>query len=99
MYGTNFPKEKIHIHFDKESYLPGETIWFKAYLFEENLPSERSTNFYAAIYDDKGKLIKQQISPVFTGSSEGHFDIPDTLKSSQLICRAYTTWMLNFDTT
>lgn len=98
LYGTNFPQEKIHIHFDKESYLPGETIWFKAYLFEENLPSERSTNFYAAIYDDKGKLIRQQISPVFAGSSDGHFDIPDTIKSGQIICRAYTSWMLNFDT-
>lgn len=99
LYGANFPQEKIHIHFDKESYLPGETVWFKAYLFEDNLPSERSTNFYAAIYDDKGKLIKQQISPVFMGSTDGHFDIPDTLTSSQLICRAYTSWMLNFDTT
>jgi len=99
LYGTNFPQEKIHIHFDKESYMPGETIWFKAYLFEEHLPSERSTNFYAALYDDQGRLVQQKISPVFKGSSDGHFDIPDSLKSSQLICRAYTKWMLNFDTT
>ncbi len=98
LYGTSFPREKIHIHFDKESYMPGETIWFKAYLFEENLPSERSTNFYAAIYDDSGKIIKQQLSPVFMGSAEGHFDIPDSIKAAQLICRAYTSWMLNFDT-
>ena len=98
LYSTNFSQEKIHIHFDKESYLPGETIWFKAYLFEENLPSERSTNFYAAIYDDQGKLIKQQLSPVFMGSTDGHFDLPDTLRASQIICRAYTSWMLNFDT-
>ncbi len=99
LFGTNFPQEKIHIHFDKESYLPGETIWFKAYLFEENLPSERSTNFYAAIYDDKGKIIKQQLSPIFMGSTDGHFIIPDTIKSTRIICRAYTSWMLNFDTT
>lgn len=99
LYGTNFPQEKIHIHFDKEAYLPGETIWFKAYLFEENMPSERSTNLYTAIYDDKGNLIKQHISPVFMGTADGHFDIPDTLHTSQLICRAYTSWMLNFDTT
>jgi hypothetical protein len=86
------------MHFDKELYLPGETIWFKAYLFEENLPSERSTNFYASIYDDLGKLVKQLVSPVFSGTTDGHFDIPDSIKSTQLICRAYTTWMLNFDT-
>ncbi|MBK7433270.1 MAG: hypothetical protein IPI66_04705 [Chitinophagaceae bacterium] len=27
----------------------------------------------------------------------GHFDIPDTIRSNQLICRAYTGWMMNFD--
>ena len=97
LYGTNYPQEKIHVHFDKESYLPGETIWFKAYLFEENLPSERSTNFYASLYDENGKLVKQLISPIFKGSSDGHFVIPDSLTSSQLIYRAFTGWMLNFD--
>jgi len=99
VYGANFPQEKIHIHFDKESYMPGETIWFKAYLFEENFPSERSTNFYMTLYDEYGKLIHQIISPVFGGTSDGHFDIPDSLRSLQLICMAYTSWMLNFDTT
>ncbi|MEP7256235.1 MAG: hypothetical protein ABI666_10710 [Ferruginibacter sp.] len=99
LYGTNFPQEKIHIHFDKEIYLPGETIWFKAYLFEENLPSERSTNFYAALYDENGKLIQEQLSPIFNSTTDGHFDIPDSLQSKQLICRAYTSWMMNFDTT
>jgi hypothetical protein len=98
-YGVNFPQEKIHIHFDKEVYFPGETIWFKAYLFEEYLPSVRSTNFYASLYDEEGKLIQQQLCPIFNGSTDGHFQIPDSLKSKQLICRAYTTWMLNFDTT
>jgi hypothetical protein len=97
LYGTNFPQEKIHIHFDKQSYLPGETIWFKAYIFEENLPSERSTNFYAAIYDDRGKLIQKLVSPIFGSAADGHFIIPDSLRTDQLLCRAYTSWMLNFD--
>jgi len=98
LYGTNFPQEKIYIHFDKEAYLPGETVWFKAYLFEENLPSSRSTNFYAALYDEEGELIQQHTSPIFNSTTDGHFTIPDSLGSKQLICRAYTTWMLNFDT-
>ncbi|MEI9958132.1 MAG: hypothetical protein WDM90_17915 [Ferruginibacter sp.] len=97
-YGQNFPQEKIHIHFDKESYLPGETIWFKAYVFEEYQPSSRSTNFYASLYDADGKLIQQQLCPIFDGTASGHFQIPDSLQSRQLICRAYTAWMLNFDT-
>lgn len=98
LIGTNFPQEKIHVHFDKESYMPGETIWFKAYLFEENLPSDRSTNLYVSLYDENGKLLQQQVSPIFSSSSDGHFVIPDSLQSTQVICRAFTSWMLNFDT-
>lgn len=98
LYGTNFPQEKIHLHFDKEAYIPGETIWFKAYIFEEDQPSARSTNFYAALYNENGKLIQTQLCPIFNATTDGHFDIPDSLQGKQLICRAYTTWMLNFDT-
>ena len=98
LYGANFPHEKIYVHFDKETYLPGETIWYKAYVFEENQLSERSTNFYAALYDENGKLLQHQMNPVFGATADGHFSIPDSLYSGQLICRAYTTWMLNFDT-
>jgi len=98
LYGTSFPREKIHIHFDKETYLPGETIWFKAYVFEEDLPSVRSTNFYAALYDEDGKMLQEKISPIFNSTTDGYFTIPDSLGSKQLICRAYTAWMLNFDT-
>lgn len=97
LYGTNFPQEKIHIHFDKESYLPGETIWFKAYLFEDNLPGKKSTNFYAGLYDENGKLVQQQLCPIFSSTASGYFTIPDSLPDRQLICRAYTTWMQNFD--
>ncbi|MDQ6609436.1 MAG: hypothetical protein M3Y85_06420, partial [Bacteroidota bacterium] len=30
---TADPQEKIYMQFDKSYYNPGETIWFKAYLF------------------------------------------------------------------
>ena len=30
---AQYPSQKIHLHIDKDIYLPGETIWFKAYLF------------------------------------------------------------------
>jgi hypothetical protein len=33
IYANNYPQEKIHVHFDKKLYSPGETIWFKAYIF------------------------------------------------------------------
>ncbi len=55
--------EKIYIHFDKDIYLPGETVWFKAYVFNNNQLSSLSTVFYTAIYDASGKLIKQKNIP------------------------------------
>jgi hypothetical protein len=91
------PGEKIHIHFDKEIYLPGETIWFKAYLFEENMPTQNSTNFYVALFNQSGQAIERKLCPIINASTSGFFTIPDTITSSQLLCRAYTKWMLNFD--
>jgi len=98
LYGLNFPREKIHVHFDKESYLPGEDLWFKAYIFEDHLPSARSTNFYIALYDESGKLLQQNVQPILRSSADGNFRLPDSIKDRQVICRAYTSWMLNFDT-
>ncbi len=97
-YSENFAAEKVHLHFDKEVYLPGETVWFKAYVFEENLPSLRSTNFYISLYNKNGTALQQKIYPIINATADGHFDIADTTTSDQLICRAYTSWMLNFDT-
>lgn len=98
LYGLNYPQEKLYIQFDKEGYFPGETIWFKSYVFEDNLPSTRSTNFYIALYDSSGKQIGQSLTPVIDAASDGHFVLPDTIAGSQITCRAYTAWMLNFDT-
>jgi len=97
VYGNLLPAEKMPIHFDKAFYLPGETIWFKAYILEEYLPSSKSTNLYISLYLDNGKALQQKVLPIFNGTADGHFEIPDTLKSNQLICRAFTGWMLNFN--
>ncbi len=96
-YGENFGAEKIHVHFDKDIYLPGETVWFKAYVFEENLPTQRSTNLYISLYDETGKAVQQNICPIINATANGHFAVPITFTAPQLICRAYTAWMLNFD--
>ena len=31
-FAAAFPREKVHLHFDNESYYQGDTIWFKAYV-------------------------------------------------------------------
>ncbi|MBX9782044.1 MAG: hypothetical protein K2X48_02010 [Chitinophagaceae bacterium] len=90
----NAPAETIYIHYDKDVYAPGETIWFKAYLFTNNMPSEISTNFYAEIYDTKGILIERKLYPIVSGSAYGYFVIPDSLLINKIYFRAYTPFIL-----
>jgi hypothetical protein len=99
VYGEKFPQEKVHVHFDKSLYNPGETIWFKAYLFSGLLPSPISRNFYTELIDPTtGKMLQRKVTPIFEGTTAGSFDLPLTLTNASVIFRAYTTWMLNFDT-
>jgi hypothetical protein len=98
LYGERYPQEKIYVQFDKPAYNTGETIWFKSYLFAGISPSLISKNFYAELLDPSGKVIQHKLFPIYEASSAGHFDLPLNLPHSTLIFRAYTTWMLNFDT-
>ena len=98
IYANNYPQEKIHLQLDKNLYRPGETVWFKAYIFTGADPSTLSRNFYAELSDPSGTILERKVYPVTESSTAGSFDLPKTIKSRHLHLRAYTTWMTNFDT-
>ncbi|MBS1600314.1 MAG: hypothetical protein JST75_18950 [Bacteroidetes bacterium] len=98
IYADHFPQEKMYLQFDKNVYNPGETIWFKAYLFMGIEPSPISKNFYAELSDGNGNILQRKISPFFESTVAGNFDIPVKYAGNHLHVRAYTSWMLNFDT-
>ena len=99
LYAENFQQEKIHIHFDKSIYNKGETIWYKAYIMMGNELSNYSKNFYVDWFDEQGKLISHTTAPVFESSARGQFIIPEKYIGKLVHAKAYTNWMLNFDTT
>lgn len=92
------PQEKIYVHFNKYYYNPGETIWYKAYIFSGLEPSVSSKNFYAELIDETGSVLNRKTSPVVESSSAGSFDLATNLTKSTLFFRAYTVSMLNGDT-
>lgn len=94
---SQYPQEKLYVHFDKNFYSPGETIWFKAYLFIAQTPSWISKTLYAELLDDQGKLLQRKTAPVVMSGSAVAFDLPVTTNSSMVFVRVYTRWMLNFD--
>lgn len=92
------PQEKMHVHFDKNFYNPGETIWFKAYLFTGLDRSQISKNFYAELRDENGVLLDKKTAPVIMSGAASSFDLDSNYKKSTVYFRAYTTSMLNGDT-
>ncbi|HEV7331456.1 MAG TPA: hypothetical protein VGN63_10500 [Flavisolibacter sp.] len=92
------PQEKVSVHFDKSHYNPGETIWFKAYLFTGNQPSVDSKNFYAELVDEQGNVLQQKTAPIAFASANSHFDIDSNFTKTAVFFRGYTVSMLNSDT-
>lgn len=95
VYAEGFPKEKMHIHFDRSRYNIGDTVWYKVYLLSANELSPLSKNLYVEWYDSTGVLIKQTVAPLFQSTAKGSFEIPATYKGSFLHVKAFTRWMLN----
>ena len=98
LYGERFPQEKIHVHFDKPVYNAGETIWFKAYLFAGIMPSFYSKTMYAELINPAGQILQRKVIPMFENSFANQMDLPGNTPAGIYYFRAYTTWMLNFDT-
>ncbi|MBX9734183.1 MAG: hypothetical protein K2X37_08975 [Chitinophagaceae bacterium] len=95
VYAELAPKEKIHVHFDRDIYNPEETIFYKVYLLSGNQLSGLSKNMYVEWYDTTGTLIKQTIAPLFLSGAAGSFEIPKGYKGNYVRLRAFTRWMLN----
>src|SRR4051794_1124371 len=77
VYSEQVPDQKAYVHFDKDLYRAGETIWFKAYLFSGFSLSAVSKNFYAELINDKGAVVQRKVYPITESSSYGNFDLPD----------------------
>ena len=92
-----YPQEKLYAHFDKNYYSPGETIWFKAYLFSAQAPTLTSRTLYAELMDEEGKVIQRKTAPIISSGAAAAFDLPAGITSSLVFVRIYTRWMLNFD--
>lgn len=96
-YADKYSPERAYIHYDKPAYSAGETIWFKAYLLNELMPVAATKTFYVDWIDDKGNLLLHTVSPLVDAVTNGQYEIPADYKGKFIHVRAYTRWMLNFD--
>ncbi|HEX8358040.1 MAG TPA: MG2 domain-containing protein, partial [Segetibacter sp.] len=98
VYAEEFPEQKVHVHFDKEIYRAGESIWFKAYILAGFRLTSNSKNFYTELIDKQGNIVQRKVYPIVESTASGNFDLAENTPAGSYICRAYTSWMLNFDT-
>jgi hypothetical protein len=97
IYANYFPKEKIHVHFDKTVYNKEETIWYKVYILDGQGLTSLSKNVYVEWFDTTGKFIKQTVSPLFQSTAKGAYDLPADYKGDFIRMKVYTKWGLNDD--
>src|SRR5688572_29638954 len=96
-FASAYPAEKVYLHYDKEYYVAGETIWFKAYFYSNGRPSGLSNNLYLQFTDSKGKMIIENRYLIKGAVANGSINLPDSIGQGNYYIRAFTPGMLNFD--
>ena len=89
--------QKLFIHFDKQHYAAGETMWLKGYLVEgtDHLPHPSSANVYLELWNVRGEKVLELIFQPSYGFFYGQIDIDPGLPDGNYVIRAYTDHMLN----
>ena len=97
-FSRSFPQQKAYLHTDKNEYLAGETIWFKAYLVSgrSHAPDTSSTNLFVELVNTKNEMINLMILRLNNGFSSGLIQLDDSLPAGNYQIKAYTNWMNNF---
>lgn len=90
--------EKVFLHTDKQFYLSGDNIWYKAYLVnaQSNYPTFSSNNLYVELISFDATIIDKQVIRLDNSTGNGDFKLQDSLPSGTYLLRAYTNWMKNF---
>ncbi|WP_119079866.1 MG2 domain-containing protein [Chitinophaga alhagiae] len=96
-FTNNYPQEKVYLHFDRDYYSAGETMWYSAYITLNEQPAVGARNLYAELRDAKGAIVQKQLVVANEGGAAGEFTLPENMKPGLYQVRAYTAWMLNFD--
>ena len=93
-------REKPYIQTDRSYYYNGETIWLKGYM-SYSVPVLRDTlsrTIYIELVDRNGQAVVNKRYPIENGRFQGDIALGRALKPGLYQLKAYTAWMLNFDT-
>lgn len=92
------PQEKIHLHTDRTIYIPGEKIWFKAYVvdaFLHQLPTPSEFVYVEIINASDSLLHRVMVGKDKNGLFHGHIYLSRNMPEGYYTLRAYTRYLEN----
>ncbi|MES2646716.1 MAG: hypothetical protein V4717_07585 [Bacteroidota bacterium] len=95
LFSQDNASEMLHLHTDKERYLPGDTIWFKCYIMQDGLPLSSSSTLYATLYNGNSPYGGIISIPLLDGMGDGNFVLPESDLFGIYSIVASTNAMLN----
>ena len=97
LYANNIilqSKELVFLHFDNDSYLIGEDIFFKVYVV--NSCATKSAVLYVELISPDGYIVEKKKYRINDGCCDGHFELLRKYEEGVYEVRAYTRYMLNW---
>ena len=90
-----YPQEKIHLHTDRDYYVPGERIWFKAYLADAVTfhSTAQSRYVYAELINSKDSIVDRVMIQSENDKFHGHIFLSENFSEGNYTLRAYTQYM------
>jgi hypothetical protein len=98
IFEADYPRQKVFIHTDKQTYLAGETIWLKAYLLDAQTHqlSGFGSTLVVEMYNTDGEAVSSMLMKLENGTAHGSISLLDSLPEGNYLIRSYTNWMRNF---
>lgn len=95
---VDYPRQKVFLHTDKQTYLAGETIWLKAYLLDARTHqlSGFGSTLVVEMYNTAGEAVSSMLMKLENGTAHGSISLLDSLPEGNYLIRSYTNWMRNF---
>jgi len=92
-----YPQEKIHLHTDRDVYVSGEKIWFKAYVVDAHSHQYPpvSQYVYVELISPVDTLINRVMILQNDGMFYGNLPLTDFVPEGNYTLRAYTRYMEN----
>lgn len=89
--------EKVVLNTDRNLYISGEQIWFKAFCYipEETKQTNLSNVLYVELYNNSREFIVKRKFNISDGGAYGSIDIPSDFLSGNYFLRAYTQFVKN----